>query len=138
MTRRNYSIIIAAGLLICLALNLYNRFVLVPRTMVTFEIHPLSIFCRFVTSPLSWIFIGMILAALIFRDGRGVPGQKWDTVVTVIGVLLLIVFWVMVILLYSGISTTRTHQILAWLSSNPMAFLIPGIFIGIKPWNMAR
>ena len=104
MTRRNYSIIIAAGLLICLALNLYNRFVLVPRTMVTFEIHPLSIFCRFVTSPLSWIFMsgGMILAALIFRDGRGVPGQKWDTVLTVIGVLLLIVFWVMVILLYSG------------------------------------
>ena len=73
MTRRNYSIIIAAGLLICLALNLYNRFVLVPRTMVTFEIHPLSIFCRFVTSPLSWIFIGMILAALIFRGRSGIP-----------------------------------------------------------------
>lgn len=138
MTRKMYSVSAAAGLLICLALNLYNRFVLVPRSMATFEIHPLSVICLFVTSPLSWVFIGMLLVALIFREYRNSSGHKWDVILLLIGVLLLVVFWVLAVLLYAGVSLTHTHLVLAWLTSNPMVFLISGIFIGMKLWNASR
>ncbi len=136
--KKLYSIIIVAGLVICMALNLYNRFVLAPQAAVTFEIHPLSIVCGFVTTPLSWVFIGMIFVVLIFRDRRGVPGRKRDTVLMLIGVLILIVFWVTIALPYAGISVSYAYLIPACMTSHPVVFLIPGIFIGVKLWNMVK